>query len=155
MEDVFQRLLVDIGHADMGFSCVRSRSSQLGIDAPFFDNCALHVHVPGGAVPKDGPSAGITIATAIASAATGQVVRDDIAMTGEITLRGRVLPVGGIREKLLGAYRAGIRIILLARRNLIDVEEIPTDVRNNMQIIAVDTIDDVFANVFVPKAHTN
>ncbi len=140
---------------ETALSCVRSRSSQLGIDAPFFDNCALHVHVPGGAVPKDGPSAGITIATAIASAATGQVVRDDIAMTGEITLRGRVLPVGGIREKLLGAYRAGIRIILLARRNLIDVEEIPTDVRNNMQIIAVDTIDDVFANVFVPKAHTN
>ena len=140
---------------EAALSCVRSRSTQLGIDAQFFDTRALHIHVPGGAIPKDGPSAGITLATAIASAATGQVVRDDIAMTGEITLRGRVLPVGGIREKLLGAYRAGIRTILLARRNLVDVEEIPVNVRNEMHIIPVDTIDDVFAHVFVTVAHAN
>lgn len=135
---------------ETALSCVRSRSTQLGIDAQFFDTRALHIHVPGGAVPKDGPSAGITIASAIASAATGWLVRDDVAMTGEITLRGRVLPVGGIREKILGAYRAGIRTIVLSRRNLVDVDEVPSDVRNQLQIIPVDTLDDVFAQVFVP-----
>lgn len=129
---------------EAALSCVRSRSPLLGIDAHLFDTHALHIHVPGGAIPKDGPSAGITLATAIASAATGRLVRDDVAMTGEITLRGRVLPVGGIREKILGAYRAGIRTIVLARRNMVDVDEVPADIRAQLDIIAVDTIDDVF-----------
>lgn len=139
---------------EAALSCVRSRAQELGIDAHFFDTRALHVHVPGGAVPKDGPSAGITLATAIASAATGRLVRDDVAMTGEITLRGRVLPVGGIREKLLGAYRAGIRTIVLSRRNLVDVDEVPQHIREHLEIIAVDSIDQVFHTVLREPAVT-
>ena len=132
---------------ETALTCVRSRSHLLGIDAALFDTHALHVHVPGGAVPKDGPSAGITLAAAIASAASGRLVRDDIAMTGEITLRGRVLPVGGIREKLLGAYRAGIKTIVLAQQNMHDVNEVPAHVREQLEIIAVDSIDQVFQHV--------
>ncbi|MFN5928253.1 MAG: S16 family serine protease, partial [Roseiflexaceae bacterium] len=132
---------------ETALTCVRSRSHLLGIDAALFDTHALHVHVPGGAVPKDGPSAGITLAAAIASAASGRLVRDDITMTGEITLRGRVLPVGGIREKLLGAYRAGIKTIVLAQQNMHDVNEVPAHVREQLEIIAVDSIDQVFQHV--------
>jgi len=129
--------------AETALSCIRTRSQKLGIDPHFFDSRALHIHVPGGAVPKDGPSAGITMASALASAATGRAVRDDVAMTGEITLRGRVLPVGGIREKVLGAYRAGIKTILIPQRNLQDVDEVPAHVREHLEIIAVDSIDQV------------
>lgn len=136
--------------AETALTCIKSRSQALGIPDNFFDNHAIHIHVPGGAVPKDGPSAGITLASALASAATGRLVRDDIAMTGEITLRGRVLPVGGIREKLLGAFRTGIRTIVLSRRNLIDAEELPADIRAQMTIIPVDTLDEVLATVLLP-----
>lgn len=132
---------------ETALSCVRSRSHHLGIDATLFDTHALHIHVPGGAVPKDGPSAGITLAAAIASAASGRLVRDDVAMTGEITLRGRVLPVGGIREKLLGAFRAGIKTIVISQRNLRDVADVPAHVRTQLEIIAVDTIDEVLQHV--------
>lgn len=136
--------------AEAALTCIRSRSDALGIEKNFFDARALHIHLPAGSVPKDGPSAGITMASALASAATGRVVRDDVAMTGEITLRGRVLPVGGIREKVLGAYRAGITTIVLPRRNLIDIEEVPADVRSALTVIPVDTIDDVLQTVLLP-----
>jgi ATP-dependent Lon protease len=136
--------------AETALTCIKSRSQALGIPDNFFDSHAIHIHVPGGAVPKDGPSAGITLASALASAATGRLVRDDIAMTGEITLRGRVLPVGGIREKLLGAFRTGIRTIVLSRRNLIDTDELPADIRAQMTIIPVDTLDEVLAAVLLP-----
>ncbi len=124
---------------------VRSRANSLGIDPRFFDTHALHIHVPAGAVPKDGPSAGITIATALASAATGRLVRDDVAMTGEISLRGRVLPIGGIKEKALGAHRAGVRTIILPRRNEGELEDLPREVFDELTFVPVDTLDEVLA----------
>ena len=124
---------------------VRSRAPQLGIDPRFFDTHAVHVHVPAGAQPKDGPSAGITMATALASAATGRLVRDDVAMTGEISLRGRVLPIGGIKEKALGAHRAGIRTIILPRRNMDDLDDFPKEVFQELTFVPVDTLDDVLS----------
>lgn len=129
---------------------VRSRSQRLGIDPKFFDSHAIHIHVPGGAVPKDGPSAGITIATALASAATGRLVRDDVAMTGEITLRGRVLPIGGIKEKALGAHRAGIRTIILPRRNMDDLDDLPREVFNELTFVGVETLDEVLTTALRP-----
>ncbi len=138
--------------AEAALTYVRSRAWSLGIDPKFFDSHAIHIHVPGGAVPKDGPSAGITMATALASAATGRLVRDDIAMTGEITLRGRVLPIGGIKEKALGAHRAGIKTIILPRRNGPDLDDLPREVLDELEIILVDTLDDVLAKALVAPA---
>jgi ATP-dependent Lon protease len=135
--------------AEAALTYVRSRAWHLGIDPKFFDNHSIHIHVPGGAVPKDGPSAGITMATALASAATGRLVRDDIAMTGEITLRGRVLPIGGVKEKALGAHRAGIKAIILPRRNGADLDDLPQEVRDELEIILVDTLDEVLAKALV------
>lgn len=131
--------------AQAALTYVRSRSKVLGIAPDFFDRNTIHIHVPGGAVPKDGPSAGITIATALASAATGRLVREDLAMTGEITLRGRVLPIGGIKEKALGAHRAGIRTIILPRRNEADLEDLPREVFDDLRFVPVDTLDEVLA----------
>ncbi|MBK9942063.1 MAG: endopeptidase La [Kouleothrix sp.] len=131
--------------AEAALTYVRSRANSLGIDPKFFDTHAIHIHVPGGAVPKDGPSAGITMATALASMATGRLVRDDVAMTGEITLRGRVLPIGGIKEKALGAHRAGIRTIILPRRNEADLEDLPREVFEELTFVPVDTLDQVLA----------
>jgi ATP-dependent Lon protease len=110
----------------------------------------VHIHVPAGAVPKDGPSAGITMATALASAATGRLVRDDVAMTGEISLRGRVLPIGGIKEKALGAHRAGIRTIILPRRNEPELEELPREVFEELTFVPVDTLDEVLQAALLP-----
>jgi len=131
--------------AEAALTYVRSRANSLGIDPKFFDTHAIHIHVPGGAVPKDGPSAGITMATALASAATGRLVRDDVAMTGEITLRGRVLPIGGIKEKALGAHRAGIRTIILPRRNEADLDDLPRAVLDELTFVPVETLDEVLA----------
>ncbi len=131
--------------AEAALTYVRSRANSLGIDPKFFDTHAIHIHVPGGAVPKDGPSAGITMATALASAATGRLVRDDVAMTGEITLRGRVLPIGGIKEKALGAHRAGIRTIILPRRNEADLDDLPRAVFDELTFVPVETLDEVLA----------
>jgi ATP-dependent Lon protease len=131
--------------AEAALTYVRSRANSLGIDPKFFDTHAIHIHVPGGAVPKDGPSAGITMATALASAATGRLVRDDVAMTGEITLRGRVLPIGGIKEKALGAHRAGISTIILPRRNEADLDDLPREVFEELTFVPVDTLDEVLA----------
>jgi ATP-dependent Lon protease len=120
-----------------------SHASELGIDAEAIKQNGIHVHVPAGAIPKDGPSAGVTMASAMASLYTGRKVRSDTAMTGEITLSGLVFPVGGIKEKVLAAHRAGIRRIILPERNEADTEEIPEDVRNELEIIPAKYISDV------------
>ena len=130
---------------------VKSNHTELGIPAEMFDSHNLHVHFPEGAIPKDGPSAGITIATAIASVFTGRCVEDRLAMTGEITLRGRVLPVGGIREKVLAARRAGIKKVILCRKNEIDVDEIPETYRKGMEFIYIDSVIDVIKKALLSK----
>jgi ATP-dependent Lon protease len=140
--------------AETALTYVRSRAKGLGIDPKFFDTHALHIHVPAGAVPKDGPSAGITMATALASAATGRLVREDVAMTGEISLRGRVLPIGGIKEKALGAHRAGIKTIILPRRNMADLDDFPAALRAELTFVPVDTLDEVLATALRPAEHT-
>ena len=129
--------------AQAALSYIRSRADRLGIATDFFDKSDLHVHVPAGAIPKDGPSAGVTIAASLSSLLTGRPVRNDVAMTGEITLRGKVLPVGGIKEKVLAARRAGIKTVILPRRNESDLEDIPPEVRSEMEMIFVDTVDEV------------
>jgi len=127
-------------------SWVRSHAGELGIDAEFWEHSDVHVHVPAGAIPKDGPSAGVTMATALVSLLTGRPVRPDLAMTGEISLSGRVLPVGGIKEKVLAAHRAGIRTIVLPRRNEKNLlEDVPAAVRQSLSVHLADTIGDVLA----------
>jgi ATP-dependent Lon protease len=124
-------------------SYLRSRAELLGVDPEFNETMDLHIHVPEGAIPKDGPSAGITMATALVSALNGVAVRKDVAMTGEITLRGRVLPVGGIKDKVLAAYRAGITEVVLPRENEKDLEDIPAEVRDDLTIQLVESMDEV------------
>jgi ATP-dependent Lon protease len=124
-------------------SYLRSRADLWGLDPDFNESFDVHIHVPEGAIPKDGPSAGITMATALVSAFTKIPVRKDLAMTGEITLRGKVLPVGGIKDKVLAAFRAGITEIILPRENDKDLEEIPAEVRDRIEIHQVDSMDDV------------
>ncbi|HEU0166340.1 MAG TPA: S16 family serine protease, partial [Chloroflexota bacterium] len=121
----------------------RSRAEALGIDPQFLESHDIHVHVPAGAVPKDGPSAGVTMATAITSAITKRPVNKDVAMTGEITLRGRVLPVGGIKEKMLAAHRAGVKTVCLPRENEQDLDDLPKEVRDEMRFVPVDHVDEV------------
>ena len=111
----------------------------------------VHVHVPAGAIPKDGPSAGVAMALALVSAMARRKVRKDVAMTGEITLRGRVLPIGGVKEKVLGAHRAGIKHVILPRENEADLDDLPTEVRNQLQFTCVDTLDQVFEIALEPK----
>ncbi len=135
--------------AQAALTFVRSRAKSLGIQEDFFANTALHIHVPAGAVPKDGPSAGVTIATAIASALTKRPVRKDIAMTGEITLTGRVLPVGGIKEKVLAAHRAGIRNVLLPKENERDLSEIPQNIQQEMSFKLINHADEVLAEALL------
>jgi ATP-dependent Lon protease len=137
--------------AQAAFSYVRSRARRFGIDDEFHQKTDVHVHVPAGAVPKDGPSAGITMATALASAVTGRPVRRDVAMTGEITLRGRVLPIGGLKEKDLAAHRAGIRTVILPKENEKDLQEIPANVRKQMRIVMVSHMDEVLKEALQPR----
>jgi ATP-dependent Lon protease len=129
--------------AQAALSYMRSRAQELGIDSGVFEKLDIHIHVPEGAIPKDGPSAGVTLATALVSALTERPVRREVAMTGEITLRGRVLPVGGLREKVLAAHRAGITELLLPQRNQKDLEEIPKRVRRELKMILVQSMDEV------------
>ncbi|HEY6094629.1 MAG TPA: S16 family serine protease, partial [Gallionellaceae bacterium] len=124
-------------------SVVRSRARGLGIAANFYEKSDLHIHLPEGATPKDGPSAGIGICTAMVSALTGIPVRSDVAMTGEITLRGEVLPIGGLKEKLLAAQRGGIKVVLIPTENVKDLAEIPDNVKNKLEIHPVKWIDQV------------
>ena len=136
--------------AQTALSVVRSSADSLGIDPGFFEESDLHVHVPAGAIPKDGPSAGITIATSLASLLSGRSVRPDVAMTGEITLRGTVLPIGGVKEKVLAARRAGIQTVLLPKRNEKDLEDVPESVRGELKIVFVERLADVLAEALEP-----
>ena len=132
-------------------SYVRSRSITFGIKPTLFEKRDIHVHVPEGATPKDGPRAGIAMATSIVSVLTGIPVRRDVAMTGEITLRGRVLPIGGLKEKLLAALRAGITTVFIPKENEKDLADIPDNVKKGIKIIAVAHVDDVIAQALVRK----
>jgi ATP-dependent Lon protease len=130
-------------------SYVRSRCIEFGIKPPLFDNRDIHVHVPEGATPKDGPSAGIAMATAIVSVMTGIPVRRDIAMTGEVTLRGRVLPIGGLKEKLLAALRGGMKTVLIPEENVKDLADIPANVKNGLEIVPVSRMDEVVKRALI------
>ena len=129
--------------AQAALSYIRSHADALGIDPNFFETTDLHIHLPSGAIPKDGPSAGITLATALASLLTGRKVRSGIAMTGEITLLGRVLPIGGLKEKVLAAHRAGIKTVIIPAENEKDLEEIPKEVREALDLHLVENMDEV------------
>ena len=135
--------------AEAAFSWVRAHSGELGLEEDFYTKTDIHVHLPEGAVPKDGPSAGITMTTAFVSALTGKKVRQDVAMTGEMTLRGRVLPIGGLKEKTLAAYRAGIRTLIIPKENHKDLEEIPSYVLEHFEIIEVEEIQQVLDTALV------
>jgi ATP-dependent Lon protease len=135
--------------AQAALSYARSRAVALDIDPAMFDKRNIHVHIPAGAIPKDGPSAGITMATAVISALTGRKVRKDVAMTGEITLRGKVLPIGGLREKTLAAHRGGIKTFLLPKKNAKDLSDLPDVVKKDLELIQVDHLDDVLEAAFV------
>ncbi|QJA05787.1 endopeptidase La [Thermosulfurimonas marina] len=134
--------------AEAAFSYVRSRAEDFGIDPTVFENADFHIHVPAGAVPKDGPSAGVTIVTALVSLLTGRTVRPEVAMTGEITLRGLVLPVGGIKEKVLAARRYGLKEVILPKENRKDLAEIPEEVRQSLQFHFVSRMEEIFPLVF-------
>lgn len=130
-------------------SCLRSRAAELGIEADFYKTKDIHIHFPEGAVPKDGPSAGIAITTALLSALTGRAVRHDVAMTGEVTLRGRVMPIGGLREKTMAALRAGLHTVIVPQENEKDLDDIDQSVRARLRFVPVETVDAVFAEALV------
>ncbi|MDZ4179415.1 MAG: endopeptidase La [Coriobacteriia bacterium] len=135
--------------AQAAVSWIRANAASLGIDPAFAEELDLHIHVPAAAIPKDGPSAGITMAIALASVLTGSKVRREVAMTGEITLRGRVLPIGGLKEKLLAAHRAGIKTVIIPKENVRDLELVPEHVRTRMEIVPVEHMDEVLARAFL------
>lgn len=137
--------------ARAALSYIRAHTQELNIDPDFFEKSDIHLHVPAGSTPKDGPSAGITIFSALLSLLLQRQVRSDLGMTGEITLRGQVLPVGGIKEKVLAAHRAGLKTILLPSQNQIDLEDLPEEVRQSIQFVAVETVDDLVKHLFDPK----
>jgi PDZ domain-containing secreted protein len=137
--------------ARAALSWLRSEAERLKIKLQVFDESDIHLHVPAGATPKEGPSAGIGLATALVSLFTGRPVKAGVAMTGEITLRGRVLPVGGIRDKVLAAQRAGIRIVVLPKHNAVDLDDVPAPIRRRLRFVLVDHIDEVLQVVLEKK----
>jgi ATP-dependent Lon protease len=140
--------------AQAALSFVRSNAPEIGIDPAVFERTTVHLHVPAGAIPKDGPSAGVAMVVALTSLAAGRPVRSDVAMTGEITLRGAVLPVGGIREKVLAAHRAGIRRVILPRRNAADLEDVPRDLRDEIEFVLLDRVEEAVVEAIEPVATT-
>lgn len=132
-------------------SYTRAKATELGIPADFHEKCDVHIHLPAGAVPKDGPSAGITMATALISALTKRPVHREVAMTGEVTIRGRVLPVGGLKEKVLAAHRAGMRVFVLPRKNTKDLRDVPEDVRRELRFVYVERMDEVLEVALAPQ----
>jgi ATP-dependent Lon protease len=138
--------------AAAALSYLKARARDVGIDPALFDRNDIHVHVPAGAQPKEGPSAGVSLLVAITSILTGRPARGDVAMTGEITLRGRVLPIGGVKEKVLGAHRAGIRRVLVPARNEADLDDIPPDLRAQMKFSLVESMDQVLREAITPPA---
>ena len=145
-------VMQESAQAAMGY--VRSRAAELGIDEQVFANNEIHIHVPAGAVPKDGPSAGVTMATALVSLLRGQPIAQHLAMTGEITLLGRVLPVGGVKQKVLAAARAGMDTVVLPKRNEVDLDDLPEEVREKVKFVLVDQVDQVFDAAFENGTHT-
>jgi ATP-dependent Lon protease len=146
MGDVMQ----ESGQAALTY--IKSRAASLGIDLDVFERMDIHVHMPEGGIPKDGPSAGITMATAVVSALTGRPVFKHVGMTGEITLRGRVLPIGGVREKVLAAHRAGLKTVILPEKNLKDLIDLPKTAKAELKIIPVKHMDDVLKIALAPEA---
>ena len=135
--------------AQTAFTYTRTVIEDYNGDKEYYKNYDIHIHVPEGAIKKDGPSAGVTLTTAIYSAFTNKPVRDDVAMTGEITLRGNVLPIGGLKEKSISAHRSGIRKIIIPKENEKDIEDIPESVRNDLEIVLADHIDTVLEHAIV------
>src|SRR5216683_7312680 len=138
--------------ARIALTYVKSHASDLGIDEGALDGRELHVHVPAGAIPKDGPSAGVTMVTAIASLLTGRPVRSTVGMTGEVTLQGRVLPIGGLKQKVLAAHAAGLTTIVFPERNEPDLDEVPLEVREHMRFHPVKSVDEVLSIALAPSA---
>jgi len=136
----------------IALSWLRSHAHELGIDSSEFDGKRFHVHVPAGAIPKDGPSAGIMMVTALASLMTGRPVRSAVGMTGEVTLQGKVLPIGGVKQKLLAAHRAGLKEVILPRRNEADLDDLPEGVRNEIEVHLVSDVADVLRLALEPAA---
>ena len=137
--------------AQAALSYIRSNAKKLGVHPEFNKNREIHIHLPEGAIPKDGPSAGITMAMAIISVASNRPALNNVAMTGEITLRGNVLPIGGLNEKLLAAQRSGIKTVLIPRENMKDLTEIPDKVKEGLLIVPIETIEDAMTHVFASK----
>jgi ATP-dependent Lon protease len=138
--------------ARAALSFVRSRAGALGLDENFFERSDIHLHIPAGAQPKDGPSAGVTMATSLVSLISGRKVKSGVGMTGEITLRGHALPVGGIKEKVLAAHRNGLRTVILPKRNEPDLEDVPEEIKKTMKFVLVDTVDEVLAAALEPAS---
>jgi ATP-dependent Lon protease len=136
--------------AQAALSYVRTNAAALKIDPRLFDKHDIHLHVPAGAQPKDGPSAGVTMSTALVSVLTGRHIRSDVAMTGEITLRGLVLPVGGVKEKVLAAHRAGLKTVILPKRNQVDLDDLPQDVRDSMRFVFAERVEQVWDAALAP-----
>ncbi|WP_443638875.1 S16 family serine protease, partial [Anaerotignum faecicola] len=130
-------------------SYIRSQNERFKLEPDFYKKKDIHIHIPEGATPKDGPSAGVTMATAIISALTGRKVRNDVAMTGEITIRGRVLPIGGLQEKVLAAKKVGIKTVILPKENKKDLDEIMDEIKDGMQFVLAETMEDVLQTALV------